>query len=101
MAPTYHRATRPENPVQQWLWPLYVPDPDFYTGIHPTQYCLSRLRWAEHEALPQLLSAVHMGICPRPLYEAAVRRHSEFVTEFRHSVALAAAWELERYGCLL
>jgi hypothetical protein len=73
----------------------------FYYGIHPTKFCLARLRWAEQEALPNLLSAVYSGICPGPLYEAAVLDNPLLIIELRKSVGEAAEWELQRYGCLL
>jgi hypothetical protein len=77
------------------------PHAEFDCGIHPTKHCLARLRWAENDNLPNLLSAVHNGLCPRALYEAAVVDHPRFLAELRQSVAEAAAWELQRYGCLL
>jgi hypothetical protein len=85
------------------VWPFTVTEApgNFYVGIHPAKHCLARLRWAENDNLPNLLSAVHAGICPRPLYEAAVADHPRFVAELRLSVAEAAQWELQRYGCLL
>lgn len=73
----------------------------FYTGIHPTKYCLARLRWAEQDRLPNLLSAVHLGICPRELYEAAVKEHPKVIAELREALGRTAVWELDRYGCLL
>src|SRR6185437_14463594 len=101
MAPAVSRVTPRTTPAQLWLWQLYVPDPDFYSGLHPAKFCLARLRWAEHDRLPQLLSAVHIGICPRALYEAAVLENPELIAELRASVAHAAVWELQRFGCLL
>ena len=74
---------------------------DFYCGIHPTKHCLARLRWAEQDRLPDLLAAVHAGICPRELYEAAVKENPAFIAELRKAVGKAAEWELQRYGCLL
>jgi hypothetical protein len=73
----------------------------FYCGIHPTKHCLARLHWAEHDSLPNLLSAVHAGICPRELYNAAVLENPTFIVELRDAVGHAAEWELQRYGCLL
>jgi hypothetical protein len=74
---------------------------NFYSGIHPTKNCLARLRWAERDRLPNLLSAVHRGICPRELYEAAVKENPKVIAELRKAVGKAAKWELKRYGCLL
>jgi hypothetical protein len=94
-------AARRTHPAQLWLFSTPEPKSDFYVGIHPTKHCLARLRWAEHENLPNLLSAVHAGICPRPLYDAAVEDHSRFLAELRDAVGMAAVWELQRYRCLL
>jgi hypothetical protein len=94
-------AARRNSPAQLWLWSFTESKSDFYVGIHPTKHCLARLRWAEYDNLPNLLSAVHSGICPRELYEAAVLTQPKFIAELRVSVAGAAAWELNRYGCLL
>jgi hypothetical protein len=94
-------AARRNNHAQLWLWSLTESKSDFYVGIHPTKHCLARLRWAEHDNLPNLLSAVHSGICPRELYEFAVADHPRFLAELRDSVANAAQWELKRYSCLL
>lgn len=74
---------------------------NLYSGIHPTKHCLARLRWAERDRLPNLRSAVHRGICPRELYEAAVKENPKVIAELRKAVAKAAKWELKRYGCLL
>jgi hypothetical protein len=93
-------ATRRTHPAQLWLWSTPDPKPDFYVGIHPTKYCLARLNWAISDCLPNLLSAVHAGICTRELYEAAVQENPAFTAELCSSVA-DAAWELNRYGCLL
>jgi hypothetical protein len=94
-------AARRTPPVQLWLFPTPEAKADFYYGIHPAKHCLARLRWAEHDNLTNLLSAVHSGICPRPLYEAAVAEQPEFIAELRNDVGRAAIWELTRYGCLL
>lgn len=61
-----------------------------YYGIHPTKFCLARLRWAAQEALPNLLSAVYAGICPGPLYEAAVLDNPLLIIESR---------QVSRRGC--
>lgn len=74
---------------------------NFYSGIHPTKFCLARLRWAERDRLPNLLAAVHAGICPRELYEAAVKENPKVIAKLRKDVGKAAKWELKRYGCLL
>lgn len=74
---------------------------NFYSGIHPTKFCLARLRWAERDRLPNLLAAVRAGICPPELYEAAVKENPKVIAELRKAVGKAAKWELQRYGCLL
>jgi hypothetical protein len=85
-------AARQTHPAQLWLFAIPEPKADFYVGSHPTKHCLARLRWAEHDNLPNLLSAVHTGLCPRPLYEAAVAEHPRFLAELRNDVGVAAVW---------
>jgi hypothetical protein len=94
-------AARRAHPAQLWLFSTPAPKSDFYVGLHPAKHCLARLRWAEQNNLQNLLSAVHAGICPRPLYEAAVEDHPRFLAELRDAVGMAAVWELQRYRCLL
>jgi len=101
MAQKSTAAARRTHPAQLCLWSFTEPKSDFYVGIHPTKHCLARLRWDEHENLPNLLSAVHSEICPRALYEAAVLDHPRFLAELRDAVGMAAVWELQRYRRLL
>lgn len=68
-----------------------------FAGIHPTKYCLARLKSAPAE-LEHLLRCT---FAPQGLRDAAVVDYPKHVEALTQSVAEAAAWELSRYGCLL
>jgi len=74
--------------------------PEARQGLRPSKACAERLLWAKNDRLPQLLSAVHLGICPRPLYDRAVIENPELIAQMERDYFKAGMWERERYGDL-
>lgn len=68
-----------------------------FSGIHPTKHCLARLKSAPAE-LARLLKCKS---APQGLKDAAIVEHPQQIDSLKKSVASAAAWELQHYGCLL
>jgi len=67
-------------------------------GLRPSLACAQRLLWFRGNRLAELLSAVHLGVAQRALYESAVLENPERIAQMERDYFDAAMWERKRYG---
>jgi hypothetical protein len=67
-------------------------------GIHPVGPCLDRLFHQEHIAIPRLLACT---FAPEGLKVSAIEDNPQHIEDRQKDLKYSAAWELQRYGCIL
>lgn len=94
-------AARSAAAVQYRLIFAEKPETVIHRGMRPVRACLDRLNWFQFDRIDQLTAEFRKGGIPLEFLNSAKAENPARIAAMQSDLAAAAAWELNRYGCIL